>query len=201
MWELIQKNTRSFTTALLRKYTRIQSVVFFLLFNVIYLNSEKTYAAPQTPSQALPKMFQKPPGLDYYEFKQQEKIIPALPEIQVKQQEDTGIKINLKSIIVLAPKELQNIISKNKYQEIVVGKPQSINDLYKIALEIEKDFNDKGFPLVRVILPIQELEPDQAVVFFKVIDGFIEKIDLSKVPKKQILRTYSYLKPLSIKKG
>ena len=132
-------------------------------------------------------MFQKPPGLDYYEFKKQEKIIPALPEIQVKQQEDTGIKINLKSIIVLAPKELQNIISKNKYQEKVVGKPQSINDLYKIALEIEKDFNEKGFPLVRVILPIQELEPDQAVVFFKVIDGFIEKVDLSKVPKNKFL--------------
>ena len=94
--QLIQKKTRSFTTALLRKYTRIQSVVFLLLFNVIYLNSEKTYAAPQTPSQALPKMFQKPPGLDYYEFKQQENVIPALPEIQVKQQEDTGIKINLK---------------------------------------------------------------------------------------------------------
>ena len=54
--------------------------------------------------------------------------------------------------------------------------------------------------MVRVILPVQELEPNQASVFFKVIDGFIEKIDLSKVPKAQTLRTYAYLKPL-IKKG
>ena len=198
---ILVKKICSFFSILSYKGKIIQSLICLSLFSILYLNSQSILAAPQTPSQALPKMFQKPPGLDYYEFKKQEKIIPALPEIQVKQQEDTGIKINLKSIIVLAPKELQNIISKNKYQEKVVGKPQSINDLYKIALEIEKDFNEKGFPLVRVILPIQELEPDQAVVFFKVIDGFIEKVDLSKVPKKQILRTYSYLKPLINQKG
>ena len=51
-----------------------------------------------------------------------------------------------------------------------------------------------------MILPVQELEPEQASVFFKVIDGFIEKIDLSKVPKAQTLRTYAYLKPLINKK-
>ena len=51
--------------------------------------------------------------------------------------------------------------------------------------------------MVRVILPVQELEPNR---FFLAIDGFIEKIDLSKVPKAQTLRTYAYLKPLE-KKG
>ena len=158
-------------------------------------------AAPQTPSQALPKMFQKPPGLDYYQFKKQDKVVPELPEIEIKRQEDVGIVIRLSSIIILAPKNLQNIISVEKYQTKVIGKAQSISDLYNIALEIEKDFNDKGYPLVRVILPVQELEPNQASVFFKVIDGFIEKIDLSKVPKAQTLRTYAYLKPLIKKKG
>ena len=54
-----------------------------------------------------------------------------------------------------------------------------------MALEIEKEFNDKGYPLVRVILPVQELDQEQATVFFKVINGFIEKIDLSKVPKNK----------------
>ena len=124
-----------------------------------------------------------------------------MPEIKIKQQEDVGIVIRLSSIIILAPKNLQNIISVEKYQTKVIGKAQSISDLYNIALEIEKDFNDKGYPLVRVILPVQELEPNQASVFFKVIDGFIEKIDLSKVPKAQTLRTYAYLKPLIKKKG
>ena len=68
--------------------------------------------------------------------------------------------------------------------------------MYELALEIEKDYNDRGFPLVRVVLPTQELEPEQATVFIKVIDGFIEQLDLSKVPTLQLRRIYSYLKPL-----
>ena len=176
--------------------------VFQLLLLVFFglVSTKLSHAAPQTPSQALPKMFQKPPGIDYYQFKKQENLIPQIPPVEVTQQQDTGIKINLKSLIILAPKELQNIIDKEKYYKMTIGVPQSINDLYNIAYEIEQDFNQKGYPLVRVILPVQELEPEQASVFFKVIDGFIEKIDLSKVPKAQTLRTYAYLKPLINKK-
>jgi len=173
--------------------------ILIMLFAFFY--SAHLQSAPQTPSQALPKMFQKPTGLDYYEFKKQEQVIPNLPTIDIKQQEDTGIKIIPETIIILAPKELQNIIEVGKYQKGIVGEPQSINKLYSLALEIEKEFNDKGYPLVRVILPVQELDQEQATVFFKVINGFIEKIDLSKVPKKQILRTYAYLKPLINKKS
>ena len=55
-----------------------------------------------------------------------------------------------------------------------------------LALEIEKDYNEKDYPLVRVVLPTQELEPEQATVFIKVIDGFIEQLDLSKVPVNQV---------------
>ena len=133
-------------------------------------------ATPRTPSQALPKMFQKPSSVDYYEMKRQEAIIPKIPEIEIKQQEDTGITITPETLIILAPLELQKIISVDKYQQMIIGKEQSIADLYNIALEIEKDFNDKGYPLVRVILPTQELEPEQATLFFKVIDGYIEPV-------------------------
>ena len=153
-------------------------------------------ATPRTPSQALPKMFQKPSSVDYYEMKRQEAIIPKIPEIKIKQQEDTGITITPETLIILAPLELQKIISVDKYQQMIIGKKQSIADLYNIALEIEKDFNEKGYPLVRVILPTQELEPEQATLFFKVIDGYIEQLDLSKVPSLQFRRIYSYLKPL-----
>ena len=180
-------------------FLKIFQFVLPLLLGLTYSNL--SFADPQTPSQALPKMFQKPPGIDYYQFKKQEKVIPALPKVDIKQQEDTGIKINLKSLIILAPQELQNIIDKDKYSKKLVGIPQSISDLYNIAYEIERDFNQRGYPLVRVVLPIQELAPEQATVFFKVIDGFIEKIDLSKVPKAQTLRTYAYLRPLINKKN
>ena len=70
-----------------------------------------------------------------------------------------------------------------------------------MANQITKEFNDNGFPLVRAIIPKQELKAEEATVFVKVIDGFIEKIDISKVPKLQKLRTYAYLKPLKNKKA
>ena len=185
-------------------YEAILNKFAFLLLPLLiifYFYSFSAISAPRTPSQALPKMFKQPTGLDYYDFKKLKKVIPNLPSIDVQQQEDTGIEIIPETLIILAPKELQKIISLEKFQEGIVGVPQSIKSLYSIALKIEKEFNDKGFPLVRVILPVQELEQEQATIFFKVINGFIEKIDLSKVPKKQILRTYSYLKPLINKKS
>ena len=162
----------------------------------LFVSNEILAATPRTPSQALPKMFQKPSSVDYYEMKRQEAIIPKIPEIEIKQQEDTGITITPETLIILAPIELQKIISVDKYQQRIIGKEQSVSDLYNIALEIEKDFNEKGYPLVRVILPTQELEPEQATLFFKVIDGYIEQLDLSKVPTLQFRRIYSYLKPL-----
>ena len=187
-----------------RNYKTIFTQLNFLLmltYFILFAYPYSVFSAPKTPSQALPKMFQQPTGMDYYDFKKQEKVIPNLPSIDVQQQEDTGIEIIPETLIILAPKELQKIISLEKFQEGIVGVPQSIKSLYAIALKIEKEFNDKGFPLVRVILPVQELEQEQATIFFKVINGFIEKIDLTKVPKKQILRTYSYLKPLINKKS
>ena len=53
-----------------------------------------------------------------------------------------------------------------------------------LANGITKDYQTKDLPLVRVILPKQELKPDGATVFFKVIDGFIEEINLEKGPLK-----------------
>ena len=162
---------------------------------------EKPFANPQTPSQALPKMFQKQGGLDYYQFKKQQEVVPQLPELQIQKQEDIGITITAKTMIILAPKELQNVINIKKYQEKVIGIPLNVSALYKLALEIEQDFNSNGYPLVRVTLPVQELEAEEATIFLKVIDGFIEKVDLSKVPSAQTLRTFAYLKPLINKKA
>ena len=95
--------------------------------------------------------------------------------------EDTGITITPQTLIILTPTELQKIISIDKYQKKIIGKEQNVSDLYNLALEIEKDYNDRGYPLVRLFY-LRRLEPEQATVFIKVIDGFIEQLDLSKVP-------------------
>ena len=101
----------------------------------------------------------------------------------------------------MAPKELQKKVNFTKYQQEVIGIPKSIEEFYIIAADIQKEFKSQGFPLVRVIVPKQELEPENATVFLKVIDGFIERVDLSKVPVIQKLRTFSYLKPLIKRKA
>ena len=101
MFLSLQRYTLYLLNTCPRVFTSLMYLVIFL-FGVI--NYQKLMAAPQTPSQALPKMFQKPPGLDYYQFKKQDKVVPQLPEIEIKQQEDVGIVIRLSSIIILAPK-------------------------------------------------------------------------------------------------
>ena len=152
--------------------------------------SEAFAANPRVPSQALPKMFRGQASPDYYDIKKQEQVLPEiLPKKELNQQEDTGVKITPETLIILAPKELQNVIDIESYKNKLIGVEQSVQQLYNLALSIEQEYNQKGYPLVRAFLPTQELEPDQATVFIKVVDGFIEKLDLSQVPSSQIFST------------
>ncbi len=179
----------------------ILKVITLLLLSNIFV-SHSHAANPRTPSQALPKMFRGQASPDYYDLKKQGEILPNLDVKQpIEQQSDTGIKIVPETLIILAPKELQNIIDIDNYKKDIVGTEQTVQNLYDLAIRIEREFNSKGYPLVRAFLPTQELEPEQATVFIKVVDGFIEKLDLSKVPVSQIFRTYGYLRPLLKKKG
>ena len=178
----------------------LRVIILLVLSNIFVSHS---YAAnPRTPSQALPKMFRGQASPDYYDLKKQGEILPNLDVKEpIEQQSDTGIKIVPETLIILAPKELQNIIDIDNYKKDIVGTEQTVQNLYDLAIRIEREFNSKGYPLVRAFLPTQELEPEQATVFIKVVDGFIEKLDLSKVPVSQIFRTYGYLRPLLKKKG
>ena len=87
------------------------NLLLMLTCVILFAYPYSSFSAPKTPSQALPKMFQQPTGMDYYDFKKQEKVIPNLPSIDVQQQEDTGIEIIPETLIILAPKELKKIIS------------------------------------------------------------------------------------------
>ena len=63
-------------------------------------------------------MFQKPQTTKLLRIQKQEQVIPDLPLIDAKQQEEIGIKIIPETIIILAPKELQRIISVEKFQKV-----------------------------------------------------------------------------------
>ena len=95
---------------------------------------------------------------------------------------------------------MQKIINFEKYKKDILNKETSIDQLNSIAEELTDEFYNKGYPLVRVIVPSQELDTQNATIFFKVIDGTIEKLDLKNVPPNQAPVIYSYLKPLLNKK-
>ena len=127
--------------------------------------SQNLHSAPQTPSQALPKMFQKQPSLDYYQFKKQEQIIPELPAIDIKQQEDTGIKIIPETLIILAPKDKYFDKTISNMQEVIArgGKVLLISDKHddvineNIRFKIEMPFIDELLNPFLLTIPLQLL--------------------------------------------
>ena len=109
--------------------------------------------------------------------------------------------IRPKTIIILAPEPLQKIINFNKYKKELINREKTIEQLNIVADQLTDEFYKKGYPLVQVIVPSQELDSDNATIFFKVLDGTIDKLDLRNVPANQAALIYSYLKPLLNKKA
>lgn len=167
----------------------------------IFFAAELAIAASTVPSMTLPESFQRPETESLNSFKKKNLPTTNIEKTNDLQQEVGDLKIVTKTLIFLAPKNLQKKVNFLKYEQEIVGKPKKIEDFYQIAKDIAKEYRRNGFPLVRVIVPKQELKPDNATVFLKVIDGFIEKVDLRKVPVIQTLRTFAYLKPLINKKA
>ena len=176
-------------------------ILVFALFYFCLTISTSHAGSQRTPSQILPEDFKKPGTIEDLDSRKQKELFPDKPTISEEQQEKIEIKILPKTLIILAPEQLQDKINFNIYKDLIINREINIEDLYTLANQITKEFNDNGFPLVRAIIPKQELKAKEATVFVKVIDGFIEKIDISNVPKLQRLRTYAYLKPLKNKKA
>ena len=161
--------------------------------------SQKSFGATTAPSQIVPNVLDE---IEKREIENQKnkQILPEIRELDSLKKLDDPIKAKINSLIIIAPKELQTVIDFNKYKEQIVGKELSINELNQFTKIIGGEYIEKGYPLVRVTLPPQELKPEGATLFFKVIDGFIEKIDLSRVPDNQRKVTFSFLKELIKKK-
>ncbi len=179
----------------------IRNFASLLFISSLILSPNEATSASTAPSNTLPEVFQRPENRILNRFEKKSLPSTKIQNLEANQQSNEGLKIISKTLIILAPKELQKKVNFTKYQQEVIGIPKSIEEFYIIAADIQKEFKSQGFPLVRVIVPKQELEPENATVFLKVIDGFIERVDLSKVPVIQKLRTFSYLKPLIKRKA
>ena len=176
---------------------QLKSIIYF---KIILLFSFSLHAASTSPSQTVPKVLE---DIEKEKIKKRsdENLLNGLGNIKIKENQLDQISVTIKSLVVIASKELQNVINFDDYKNQLIGKSKSINELNLIAKKMTKDYQLNDFPLVRVILPKQELKPDSATIFFKVIDGFIEKINLKKIPKKQKKAVFRYLRELKNKKN
>ena len=184
------------------KHNVCSLVKFLVAVALVLLFGFSTSANPRTPSQALPDLFKKYNQPQFYDLKKKQKKLPKILNNLKHQKinDDFKLIIQPKTVIILAPKALQEIIDFDNYKEEIINKKISIESLYEFASRLTNKFNEKGYPLVRVVVPSQELDSDDATIFLKVVDGIIEKLDLRNVHPNQASRIYSYLKPLVKKK-
>ena len=167
---------------------------------MFFFFSKNLIAATTLPSQTVPKVLE---DIEKEKIQRREDLefLNSLENIKKRKAQQQKIYVTVDSLVIIASKELQNAINFETYKNQLVGKSKSIDELNLLANRMTKDYQTKDFPLVRVILPKQELKPDGATVFFKVIDGFIEKINLEKVPKVQRKAIFRYLRELKDKKN
>lgn len=67
--------------------------------------------------------------------------------------------------------------------------------VYAYAAQMQQAYLDAGYPLARVIVPAQELD-QRGVVTIRVIDGYIEALNLDAVPERARNRVAQVLQPL-----
>ena len=81
--------------------------------------------------------------------------------------------------------------------EPLIGTRVSVADVYDLAGRIQNAYFAAGYPLARVAVPPQSLEQDQpSVVQLLVVDGFVERIDVSGVPAQDRSQVAGTLAPI-----
>ena len=177
----------------------MRNVIKLLFILILFTWRNELEGATTSPSQIVPKVFEE---IKKEKIKKldKENILKDLNKIDSDDQKPDKIEVVVESIVIIAPKNLQKIIVFDKYKKELVGKKKNIDDLNGVSRKMTREFGLNNFPLVRVILPKQNLKADGATIFFKVIDGFIEKINFEKVPKAQRKNVLRYLRPLKNKK-
>jgi hemolysin activation/secretion protein len=71
----------------------------------------------------------------------------------------------------------------------------TVADIYAYAAQLQQAYLDAGYPLARVIVPAQELDENGAVRL-RVIDGYVQALNLDAVPEAARRRVQQVLSPL-----
>src|SRR6266487_2224724 len=59
----------------------------------------------------------------------------------------------------------------------LIGKPVTLQDVYDLAQRITAKYGGDGYVLSRAIVPVQQLDPNGAVVKIQVVEGYIERVE------------------------
>ena len=122
----------------------------------IFNYSKNLNVASTSPSQTVPKVLE---DIEKENKKRDnQELLKGLENTKIKREQLDQISVIVNSIVVIASKELQNIINFDIYKKQLVSKSSTINELNMIANSMTKDYQSKDLPLVRVILPKQELK-------------------------------------------
>ena len=76
------------------------------------------------------------------------------------------------------------------------GAQISLADLYRIAGEVQQAYLDAGYPLVRVFVPVQDLDRSNARIKLTVVSGYVGKVDVEALDprvKKIVARYFNRL--------
>jgi hemolysin activation/secretion protein len=71
-----------------------------------------------------------------------------------------------------------------------------VADVYGYAAALQAAYLEAGYPLVRVIVPAQDLDRATGSVRVLVVSGFVERIDVDGLPKAVRARVETVLRPL-----
>lgn len=87
---------------------------------------------------------------------------------------------------------------RHQIEAPLVGKRITVADIFEFADRLQQIYVRAGYPLVRVVILPQEFE-NSARIKLRVIDGFIEKMDLEALPPAVRGRVAAVLAPLTHK--
>jgi hemolysin activation/secretion protein len=84
--------------------------------------------------------------------------------------------------------------------EPLAGRTSTAAELFAVARDLEQAYIAAGYPLVRIVLPAQRLA-DGADLRLVVLDGLVERIDVSALPPEIRARVAAVLGPLAGQRG
>lgn len=165
-----------------RGAVRSVGVGSLMLAGYAVLNGGANAQTPPSPSQI-------PPGATAGETSTPATL--ALPAPQGLQAPENAEKINL----IVGSFEVEGAFGNVTAPAPAAGASITVADIYRYAANLQQAYLDAGYPLVRVVVPAQDLDASGRVRI-RVVSGAVERIDVSNVPAHVRQRISDVLAPL-----